>query len=278
MGRDPLARMDVDTRWAYHRKCRALQAAHPNDWPAYWCAYMAVLGESWAGGDRVSIREAWVPSLPVSMSAASDALYDAGLLDKSGKVPAKSWDEWFGPAAARIESLKARGRKGAETRWSKHEKADSGHRPSDGTAMAQPSPSNGQRMHHASQPTTPTTPASQPPQAPAFDVMLLVENLTRAPFNYREGHRVHDTLVADVANHGADVVSDAYRTFRERQGGPVDAAQIVFGVHNALHPLVKPSETDARRREDETEAQWQRRTEATRRANADMREAMGYSR
>ena len=69
--------------------------------------------------------------------------------------------------------------------------------------------------------------------------MLTVERLTRTGFNFREGHRVHDTLVADVSNHGAERITTEYRTFREAAGGPVDAAQIVFGVHNALHPLVK---------------------------------------
>lgn len=81
---------------------------------------------------------------------------------------------------------------------------------------------------------------SQAIDAPAFDVMLLVENLTRRPFNYREGHQVHDTLAGDVAAHGADRIADEYRRFRESSPGPVDAAQIVFGVHNALHPLTKP--------------------------------------
>lgn len=86
-----------------------------------------------------------------------------------------------------------------------------------------------------------TSKAKQEQNAPAFDVMILVEDLTRRPFNYREGHQVHDTLVGDVAAHGAEAMSSEYRRFRESSPGPVDAAQLVFGVHNALHPLTKPT-------------------------------------
>lgn len=90
------------------------------------------------------------------------------------------------------------------------------------------------------------------PADDAYDVMLLVETLTRRPFSYREGHQVHDTLSGDVAAHGADRIAAEYRAFHERQTGPVDAAQLVFGVHNALHPLVKVKPmTDAERKEAE---------------------------
>lgn len=89
----------------------------------------------------------------------------------------------------------------------------------------------------------------------AFEVMLLVENLTRAGFDYREGHRIHDTLVADVENHGAAVLAERYRAFRATSPGPVDAAQLVFGVHNALHPLTRSKpQTDEQRKEAEIAA------------------------
>lgn len=261
MSRDPLARMDIDTRWPYHRKCRALQAAYPSDWPSYWCAYLALLGESWAGTERLTLRDAWVPSLPVTIDAALAALVDVGLLDKSGKVPTKSWDEWFGPAAARLDSLRERGRKGAETRWNKREKAPNGHRPSDGTAMAEPSASNGRHMRHASQtnhavPATPAIPAAagRAPSGDAYDVMLKVEALTRRPFNYREGHQIHDTLVGDVAAHGAETMAEHYARF-QAENGRCDTAQLVFGVHNVLHPLIKAKPmTEAERKEAEIQA------------------------
>lgn len=83
----------------------------------------------------------------------------------------------------------------------------------------------------------------------AYDVMLTVENLTRRPFNYREGHQVHDTLIGDVAQHGAERMTDEYRRFREANGS-VDAAQLVFGVHNALHPLIKAKPMTEQERKD----------------------------
>lgn len=93
------------------------------------------------------------------------------------------------------------------------------------------------------------------PPADAFDVMMVVEDLTRSRFGYREGHRIHDTLVADVGNHGAAAIADRYRAFRATSPGPVDAAQLVFGVHNALHPLTsaKPL-TDEQRKDAEIAA------------------------
>lgn len=91
--------------------------------------------------------------------------------------------------------------------------------------------------------------------ADAFDVMLLVEDLTRHRFGYREGHQIHDTLVADVENHGAPAIAERYRAFRATAPGPVDAAQLVFGVHNALHPLVRSKPlTDQERKDAEMAA------------------------
>jgi hypothetical protein len=125
MGRQPLNRMDMDTRWAYHRKTRELQVAHPTHWPAYWCAYQALLGESWATGERIRLRDAWVPSLPVSIEDAADALVAVGLLDKNLRVPAASWKEWFEPALERIERKSQAGKKGARARWDR-EKSNHG--------------------------------------------------------------------------------------------------------------------------------------------------------
>lgn len=101
--------------------------------------------------------------------------------------------------------------------------------------------------------TEPSQSAARVPDD-AYDVMLLVENLTRRPFNYRDGNNVHDTLVGDVAQHGAERMADEYRRFREGSG-PVDAAQLVFGVHNALHPLIKAKPmTEAERKDAEIAA------------------------
>ena len=83
-----------------------------------------------------------------------------------------------------------------------------------------------------------------------YDVMLLVERLTGNGFNHREGSSLHDTLTGDVRNHGAERIAAEYQTFAAAQSGPVDAAQIVFGVHNSLHPLSRPKAMTAKEREE----------------------------
>jgi hypothetical protein len=97
-------------------------------------------------------------------------------------------------------------------------------------------------------------PDEQPPDD-AYDVMLLIERLTHRPFAFRDGSPVHDTLVGDVATHGAARIAAEYRAMHETSAAPLDAAQLVFGVHNALHPLIRPRAlSDDERREAEVEA------------------------
>ena len=103
MSRDGLARMDVDTHWPYHRKVRKLQRLYPERWPIYWCAYQALLGEAWAKCSRsLTLEDAWCPALPCEAAEARKALNAAGIVDAAGKVPAPSWQQWFGPVAKRI--------------------------------------------------------------------------------------------------------------------------------------------------------------------------------
>lgn len=248
MARDPLARMDIDTRWAYHRKCRALQAAYPTDWPSYWCAYQAVLGESWAAQERVTLRDAWVPSLPTTIDAALSALVEVGLLDKSGKVPTKSWDEWFGPAIARIDSLSERGRKGAERRWGKRAKHPNGQSLSNGPAIAQPSVSNAQAMHHASQPATPSTPASHAIAAPTIDdpdddittLQKLAESLTGTPYGFPRHSGMGEKVGVMVRKHGLGAVEEEWRRIAAEERGMPTVRQLVLGADNALNRISAP--------------------------------------
>lgn len=120
MSRDPITRMDVDTRWMFTDHARKLQTAHPTAWPTFWCAYQAVLAESWWKGHRVTLADAWTPVIPGTMEEAQAALQAADLLDKSGKVTLNAWKKWFEPAFDRIEKRKAAGKAGAEGRWNKH--------------------------------------------------------------------------------------------------------------------------------------------------------------
>jgi hypothetical protein len=67
--------------------------------------------------------------------------------------------------------------------------------------------------------------------------MLLVERLTTYGFDYRQGHRVYDTLVKDCEVHGVPKIVAEYQRFRIENPGPMDPPQLVFGVHNLLHPF-----------------------------------------
>lgn len=120
MSRDPITRMDVDTRWMFTDHARKLQTAHPTDWPTFWCAYQAVLAESWWKGQRVTLADAWSPTIPCSIEEAQAALQAADLLDKAGRVTLNAWKKWFEPALERIERRRAAGKAGAESRWNKH--------------------------------------------------------------------------------------------------------------------------------------------------------------
>lgn len=78
--------------------------------------HQAVLLASWGAGRRATIDEAcplWLsPSRPVL-----DALASVGLLDGKGRIPAKAWSAWFGPAATRRDAARAAGREGNRIRW-----------------------------------------------------------------------------------------------------------------------------------------------------------------
>lgn len=161
MSRDPLTRMDVDTRWLYTDHARKLQVAHPAAWPTYWCAYQAVLAESWWKGHRVTLAEAWSPVLPGTIEDAQAALQAAELLDRAGRVTINAWKKWFEPALERIERRSAAGKAGAESRWNKH-----------GERTAEPMRSHSRR-NAPRQPATPATPAT--PEVASEPHLVVVE-------------------------------------------------------------------------------------------------------
>lgn len=118
MSRDPLTRMDVDTRWPFHRKMRRLRAAEPKDWPAIWTGYMSLLAEAWYAGDRrLTLEECWLPDIDYPVEAAAEALEDVGFIDRMHRIPLTSWKEWFIPVENRIRARSAAGRIAAEKRW-----------------------------------------------------------------------------------------------------------------------------------------------------------------
>lgn len=147
VARDALQRMDIDTHWVYHRHWRAIQREDPAGWPTHAAAWLALLGECWRAGDRrFTLEEAWPPALQGDVIHTRGLLVKNGLLDRYGRIPQASWDEWYGPTQARI----AAGHKGATARW--------GHPQNGGNATGH-SGGNATAMPIASQPAS--QPASQ---------------------------------------------------------------------------------------------------------------------
>jgi hypothetical protein len=165
MSRDGFTRMDVDTRWAYHRKARRLQRLYPTDWPTYMAAFWALLGEAWIAMSRdLTLDDAWVPAIPCTLEEAQAALTAAGFLDPDGRVPDRSWDDWFGPAYERTTKRKLSAKAAADVRWGNAPDADAlpTHRDTDADAL----PTDAV-PHHPRQPTNrPATPTRSSSQAP----------------------------------------------------------------------------------------------------------------
>lgn len=157
MSRQPITRMDVDTGWAYNRKLRRLQQAEPQRWPIFWSCYMALLGEAWQRLDRrLTLVDAWVPSMPCTPAEAQAALLAARIVDKAGRVPLASWNEWVGPALERIRRGSDHGLLAAHNRWhvGPFERCQLC---KNAPALPEHSPSNAPRQPRQPDHTTPTT-------------------------------------------------------------------------------------------------------------------------
>jgi hypothetical protein len=110
---DGFAIADVDTGLLDDAKVRALWRLLGE--PTAMCHALtireAVLLASWREGHRVTAETSapvWLP-LPTTLL---DALVTVGLLDRSHRMPRRSWDSWFGPAYARREERREAGRRG----------------------------------------------------------------------------------------------------------------------------------------------------------------------
>ena len=85
-------------------------------------AWDAIVDESWAKGERVTIEDALLP-LPYAIDVAvvADALRAEGLLDTEGRIRDASWSAWFEVANARRttkrEHDRAYARRMAAARW-----------------------------------------------------------------------------------------------------------------------------------------------------------------
>lgn len=196
MSRDPLTRMDVDTRWMFTDHARKLQTAHPTAWTTYWCAYQAVLAESWWKGHRVTLTDAWLPLFPCTIEEAQAALQAADLVDKAGRVTLNAWKKWFEPALERIERRSAAGKVAAEKRWSEHGSRSPKRMRSHSVADAPRQPAT---------PATPATPVIASDDGPKADAIDAYYRLT---VSFPAG-KVMAWLEDLVRDFGDAAVSDA---------------------------------------------------------------------
>jgi hypothetical protein len=95
--------------------------------------HMATLLASWRHGCRVTVYEA-VPVWLVPDTELIAALQSVRLLDRAGKLPARSWRGWYDPAAERRDLLRNRWRRANAKRTARLPRVDSA-----GTATPGPS-------------------------------------------------------------------------------------------------------------------------------------------
>lgn len=102
--------MDVSTDIANDPKFRLLHRERPDHVASAFMAYVAVLGESWKAGRRVSVNQAWPVVLPFDAEVVA-SMVRVRLVDRSGLPPRKAWDGWFGPANERRDKSRERWRR-----------------------------------------------------------------------------------------------------------------------------------------------------------------------
>lgn len=104
---DGFAVMDVSTSILDDEKFKKLARYSPDHIGTAVTGFLATLSASWRHAKRVQIEDAWPAFMPFDRLAA-DALIHCKLLDKTGRIPAKPWNGWFGPARKRREVTRDR--------------------------------------------------------------------------------------------------------------------------------------------------------------------------
>lgn len=110
---DGFAVADIDTSYFDDAKMRDLWnlLRDPDRMARAVCLHKSTLLASWRAGTRVTVTQAAPLWLPVD-EALLGALREAKLLDRFGKIPADSWQTWFGTAYNRREARRVSGRAG----------------------------------------------------------------------------------------------------------------------------------------------------------------------
>ena len=107
--------------------------------------HQATVLASWRSGRRVTVDEAAPLWLPVSEVLVAE-LVAVGMIDRTRRVPARSWSSWYGPAEARRSARVEAGRLG-------------------GQAKAKRSSSDATATLYPSVPSLPTVPSVARPRA-----------------------------------------------------------------------------------------------------------------
>lgn len=116
--RDGFLHADVDVGLMTDPKVLRLVRSTPRDRIATAILlYASLLLASWREGKRLTLEDglpAWWTDDPEIYRAT---LRSAGLLDRTGRIPARSWETWYGFARDRRERARESGREGNRVRW-----------------------------------------------------------------------------------------------------------------------------------------------------------------
>lgn len=115
--------MDVSTSIVNDPKFRRLHRDHPDHVAVGFMVYMAVVGESWKAGGRVTAADAW-PVYTRFDPATIEAMQAADLLDSKGMIPARTWRGWFTVAYKRREATRERWRRANANRAAEATQSD----------------------------------------------------------------------------------------------------------------------------------------------------------
>lgn len=102
--------MDVSTGILDDEKFQRLALKSPEHFAPAVVGFVATLARSWRKGQRIKVHDAWPVYRPFVQEAV-DALIDVKLLDKTGRIPATPWREWFQEANRRRSETRAKWRK-----------------------------------------------------------------------------------------------------------------------------------------------------------------------
>lgn len=225
-------------------------------------AYLATVLASWGCGRRLSVVEAtpvWLAVTPEMLAL----LRGSGLIDKTGKVPAKSWDGWHSPAVARREARRSAGRSG-------------------GLAKAERSHSKGRATLYPSVPSIPSIPSvPSVPSVPEdahdpYDVgeADVITWLARHGCALQPHSGYYRHVVVMVEHHGSDAVVGMLERLASAGTKTGDVKGYVFGARDALDAQTRPNlaEIGKADRDEATERSHQARLDRTQRELQALRE------